>query len=67
MNEWIEYKGNEMPMPDETLVDVKFRDGRKFYGVKTLLLFWKPNRFSKFDIVAYRICGSEMERADPEA
>ena len=67
MNEWIEYKGNEMPMPDETLVDVKFRDGRKFYGVKTFLLFWKPNRLSKFDIVTYRICGSEMERADPEA
>ena len=57
MNEWIEHRGNEVPMPDETLVDVKCRDGRKFYGVKALLLFWKPYRLSKFEIVAYRICG----------
>ena len=60
MNEWIDHKGNEMPMPEETLVDVKFRDGRKFYREKALLFIWKPTRLSKFDIVAYRICDREM-------
>jgi hypothetical protein len=56
MNEWIEHKGKEMPVPEETLVDVKFRDGRKIFRVKALLFFWKPRALDKFDIVAYRIC-----------
>ena len=61
MNEWIEHKGNEMPVPEETFVDVKCRDGRKFYRVKALLFIWKPTTLSKFDIVAYRICDREKK------
>ena len=55
MSEWIEHNGNEMPVPGETLVDVKYRDGRKFFRVKALLLIWKPRKLSKFDIIEYRI------------
>ena len=55
MREWIENKGKEMTGTGEKLVEVKKRDGRKFFRVKALLLIWKPSKLSKFDIVEYRI------------
>jgi hypothetical protein len=55
MSEWIEHTGTDIPVGEEILVDVKYRDGRKLYGIKAGMLVWKPTRLSKFDIVEYRI------------
>lgn len=60
MSEWIEFTGNEIPVPEETLVDVKYRDGRKLYRTKAMLFCWTFNNLSKFDIVEYRIAEDEQ-------
>jgi len=49
-----------MPVPEETLVDVKYRDGRKLYRTKAMLFCWTFNNLSKFDIIEYRIAEDEQ-------
>lgn len=63
MSEWIEHSGDGMPVPGDTRVEVRFRDGDILTGTAAL---WNSEgddgtnwRFLKsdpdFDIVAYRI------------
>lgn len=60
---WIEWKGGEMPVPEGTKVDVKFRNGVVEYSISAGLFgtgvryaavnWWNNSRY--YDIVAYRL------------
>lgn len=74
MSEWIQWDGGACPVPDETLVDVKYRDGR----VRLAMLanvhrndcfldagpaFWLGDGYQN-DIVAYRLTSFADEQTD---
>ena len=60
-NDWIEWKGGAMPVPGDTLVDVKFRNGGIDQGGTAISWVWNNNQDAPFDIIAYRI----VEPAEP--
>lgn len=54
---WIKWEGGECPVPEGTLIDVKYRDGEKFKKVPALgayNYYWHHVGASD-DIVAYRL------------
>lgn len=59
--EWIDWAGGECPVPPETIVEVKFRDGdetgpynARLWGVHGKLSNW-DHAGEDYDIIAYRI------------
>ncbi|MBD8260514.1 hypothetical protein [Pantoea agglomerans] len=57
--EWIEWGGGECPVPDCTIVEVRFRSGRQRRGAKAEEYIW-TNGYGELsetgaDIIAYRI------------
>lgn len=57
MNEWIEWKGGRCPVPASTLVDVRHRSGREYFGASATYdhaAVW-DHLNSPSDIVAYRL------------
>ena len=60
---WIKWEGGECPVPEGTLVDVKYGDGLKQKGCPVgrtpaefeRNAFFKPNLDPAYDIVAYRL------------
>jgi hypothetical protein len=65
MSEWIEWHGGECPVPDGTLVHVRYRDGEESVILRANIhddenerdagyAFWRNDGYSN-DIVAYRI------------
>jgi len=70
-DEWILWNGGKCPVPEGTLVDVRYRDKSERHKVKALkntldglydagIAFWRSGNQSN-DIVAYRICPTEKE------
>lgn len=54
MNEWVQWKGGECPVPGDTLVEVRSRRG--FVWRDVAKAFWWDHRG---DIVAYRVVGEQ--------
>ena len=64
---WIEWNGGECPVPEGTLVDVRYRNGKENYHVKAGVMEdsggsapdWSATRWSNWDtygdIIAYRL------------
>lgn len=50
---WIEWKGGECPVPDGTLVDLKYRNGEEEYELSTKDIDWLHDQHP-YDAVAYR-------------
>ena len=68
MSEWIEWAGGECPVPPNTLVEVKLRNGRTAVE-KAKRFKWPytlPVYSQLYGIVAYRVPGQQPERAVPE-
>jgi hypothetical protein len=56
MSEWIEWKGGECPVPPETIVDVKDRDGTIWEAWPAgNHYWWHDTDFPMEEPVAYRI------------
>ena len=58
MSDWIEWKGGECPVPDSTMVEVRFRDGRTPTRRPADMFDWgygKGYLMRNSDIVAYRV------------
>ncbi|SCY80678.1 hypothetical protein SAMN05216420_12217 [Nitrosospira sp. Nl5] len=60
---WIKHDGKCFPIPKGTLVDIKCRNGDKFYGIEAgikleaLAPFWRrEGEEIQYDIIEYRIC-----------
>lgn len=53
---WIEHTGAACPVPDDTVVDIKFRNGEVESNTKALGWSWRTNG-GPYEIVAYRIVG----------
>lgn len=60
---WIEWSGGACPVPEGTLIDVRYRDGEELLGIPALISaqwreaspdFWR-NDECNVDIVAYRL------------
>lgn len=67
-DDWIEWKGGECPVPDGTLVDVRYRDGQEQFGLPANELYDTPRYAAsafwnhdglKNDIIAYRVVKEE--------
>lgn len=54
MSDWTEWKGGECPVPSDTVVEVRFRDGEVSAGAEAAY-FWWDCRGKARDIVAYRV------------
>ncbi len=61
--EWIKHDGKCFPIPKGTLVDIKCRNGDKFYSIEAgikleaLAAFWRrEGEKIQYDIVEYRVC-----------
>ncbi|MGH8762080.1 MAG: hypothetical protein ACREUR_02480 [Nitrosospira sp.] len=72
--EWIEHDGKCFPIPKGTLVDIKCRNGDKFYGIEAgikleaLAAFWRrEGEEMQYDIVEYRICTRPISIASTAA
>lgn len=74
MSEWINWKGGACPIPDGTIVDVKYRSGHVRRSVLANVqyndrlddagpAYWK-NDGAQNDIVAYRLASFADEQAD---
>ena len=59
MSEWIEWKGGECPVSDNTRVDIKFRDETVFKDEIVGDWIWDHYQ-SGGDIVAYRVSGDRQ-------
>ena len=68
MSEWIEWKGGECPVHENTLIDVRYRDGIITRGISTARgLCWDVHYYEQ-DIVAYRLSEQQsMEEAYEQA
>lgn len=56
MGEWIKWEGGECPVSDDTVVDVKFREGGDPDRACAGTYYW-PHDNDSSDIVAYRVVG----------
>ena len=63
MNDWIEWKGGECPVPADTVVNVRFRNGRESMS-DACNWCWSHGGSSE-DIVAYRVV-KEADAATPK-
>lgn len=54
MNDWIEWSGGECPVPDDTIIDVQFRNEVKCKGFSASRWAWE-HIDEPSDIVAYRV------------
>ena len=68
MSDWIDWYGGECPVQEETLVDVKYRNGEMRTCVKAMN--WRESapratawehKSVPFDIIAYRIAEEEKK------
>ena len=58
MNYWNEWKGGERPVPPDTMVEIRLRDGQECPAFQASRLIWswtKNSGISYADIVAYRV------------
>lgn len=51
---WIEHTGAACPVPDDTVVDIKFRNGEVESNTKALWWSWRTNG-GPYEIVEYRV------------
>ena len=65
---WLEWKGGECPVHENTLIDVRYRDGIITRGISTArVLCWDVHYYEQ-DIVAYRLSEQQsMEEAYEQA
>lgn len=69
---WIEWKGGECPVPGDTIIEAKTRDGRVLLPMSATKRDWEHGRFSSSrfsssmggDIIAYRIVEKKRDRVD---
>lgn len=56
-SEWIEWKGGEMPVPKDTLVDVRDLDGTEWPGFPADFHPWNVDDCIRLDdlVAAYRV------------
>lgn len=54
MSDWVEWNGGERPVPNDALVEVRFRDGEVSAGAEAAY-FWWDHRGKASDIVAYSV------------
>lgn len=62
---WIEWKGGECPVPSETLVKIKYRDGHVTHTGQASGWVWTHD-FGDCDIIAYRIATPAPQAAPDE-
>ena len=60
---WIEHAGAACPVPDDTVVDIKFRNGKMERNTKALWWSWGPNG-GPYEIVAYRVSAQQCNKGD---
>lgn len=60
---WIEHAGAACPVPDDTVVDIKFRNGKMESNTKALWWSWGPNG-GPYEIVAYRVSAQQWNKGD---
>lgn len=60
---WIEHAGAACPVPDDTVVDIKFRNGKMKSNTKALWWRWGLNG-GPYDIVAYRVAAQKCNKDD---
>ena len=65
MNEWIEWNGGEMPVPGNTVVDIKCFNTAVFAEQIAGCCMW--NRIDGYRIVAYRITQPEQKTEPTDA
>lgn len=59
MNDWIEHDGSDIPVPGDTLVYVKFRDGvNSPRAEKANIWYWRHEECDYTDIIAYKVVKS---------
>lgn len=62
---WIEWKAGKCPVPFDTMVDCRFRDGKEIGparagGWAVGICGWKhEGKFRQFDIIAYRLAPTD--------
>ena len=68
MTDWIEWKGGERPVPPDTMVEVRLRDGRELFPFRARGLTWvwmESPELGFSDIVAYRVVSEGPKPAQP--
>lgn len=62
MNEWVEWKGGERPVPPDTRVEVRFRNGASNFlsPAKDWTWKWQTPKHA-YDIVGYRVVSQEPD------
>lgn len=60
---WIEHAGAACPVPDDTVVDIKFRNGKMESNTKALWWSWGLNG-GPYEIVAYRVAAQQCNKDD---
>lgn len=55
MSDWIEHDGKEMPVPGDTVVDVRFRDGTEMHDTYPCMSDSWKHIWGDADIIAYRL------------
>ena len=64
MTDWIGWKGGECPVPPDTMVEVRLRDGRELFPSLARGWYWVwTGGGDPYDIVAYRVI-SEPAKPD---
>lgn len=59
MTDWIEWNGGECPVPEDTLVRVRFRSGNEDDCPADILWWGRTSGNLGHDIIAYRIIKDE--------
>jgi len=62
MTNWIEWKGGKCPVPPETVVIPRYRDGVEGNAAKAFARYWQ-HEGDDVDIIAYRILAPSAAEA----